>query len=82
MNWRRAGGARNKPVRCISCSPARTPPRPISYQPGLAPAKSGDLATAILDRLPYHCEVIAINGPSNRLKNRLAAVETEVSATG
>ncbi|MFD0474966.1 ATP-binding protein [Nonomuraea thailandensis] len=33
------------------------------------------LATAILDRLLHHCEVIAINGPSYRLKNRLAAVE-------
>ena len=40
------------------------------------------LATAILDRLLHHCEVIAINGPSYRLKNRLAAVETQVSATG
>lgn len=40
------------------------------------------LATAILDRLLHHCEVIAINGPSYRLKNRLAAVETEVAATG
>ncbi len=39
-------------------------------------------ATAILDRLLHHCEVIAINGPSYRLKNRLAAVETKVSATG
>ena len=40
------------------------------------------LATAILDRLLHHREVIAINGPSYRLKNRLAAVETQVSATG
>ncbi|WP_407642262.1 ATP-binding protein [Actinomadura formosensis] len=23
------------------------------------------LATAILDRLPHHCEVLAINGPSH-----------------
>lgn len=29
------------------------------------------LATAILDRLLHHCEVVAINGPSYRLKNRL-----------
>ena len=29
------------------------------------------LATAILDRLLHHCEVITINGPSYRLKNRL-----------
>ncbi|MFI7231877.1 IS21-like element helper ATPase IstB [Nonomuraea angiospora] len=40
------------------------------------------LATAILDRLLHHCEVIAINGPSYRLENRLAAVEAEVAATG
>ncbi|MFB7510779.1 IS21-like element helper ATPase IstB, partial [Streptomyces broussonetiae] len=33
------------------------------------------LATAILDRLLHHCEVIAINGPSYRLKNRLQAIE-------
>jgi DNA replication protein DnaC len=36
------------------------------------------LATAILDRLLHHCEVIAINGPSYRLKNRLAAVGAAV----
>jgi DNA replication protein DnaC len=30
------------------------------------------LATAILDRLLHHCHVIAINGPSYRLKNRAA----------
>ncbi|MEV4360921.1 ATP-binding protein [Nonomuraea sp. NPDC049625] len=29
------------------------------------------LATAILDRLLHHCDVISINGPSYRLKNRL-----------
>ena len=28
------------------------------------------LATAILDRLLHHCEVISINGPSYRLKDR------------
>jgi len=32
------------------------------------------LATAILDRLLHHCEVIAINGPSYRLKDRLSLV--------
>ena len=31
-------------------------------------------------RLLHHCEVIAINGPSYRLKNRLAAVETTVAS--
>lgn len=45
------------------------------------------LATAILDRLLHHCEVIAINGPSYRLKNRLsviedAAIEGDTAATG
>ena len=35
------------------------------------------LATAILDRLLHHCEVISINGPSYRLKNRLSAIERE-----
>jgi DNA replication protein DnaC len=30
------------------------------------------LATAILDRLLHHCQVIAINGPSYRLKDRAA----------
>jgi DNA replication protein DnaC len=39
------------------------------------------LATAILDRLLHHCDVIAINGPSYRLKNRLAAVTTDQPST-
>jgi DNA replication protein DnaC len=33
------------------------------------------LATAILDRLLHHCDVVPINGPSYRLKNRLTAVD-------
>jgi len=33
------------------------------------------LATAILDRLLHHCDVVAINGPSYRLKNRLTAID-------
>jgi DNA replication protein DnaC len=39
------------------------------------------LATAILDRLLHHCDVISINGPSYRLKNRLKAIarDTEVA---
>lgn len=32
------------------------------------------LATAILDRYLHHCEVIAINGPSYRLKDRADVV--------
>jgi DNA replication protein DnaC len=32
------------------------------------------LATAILDRLLHHCEVLSINGPSYRLKHRLATI--------
>jgi DNA replication protein DnaC len=34
------------------------------------------LATAILDRLLHHCEAIAINGPSYRIKNRLKAIDS------
>lgn len=34
------------------------------------------LATAILDRFLHHCEVIAINGPSSRLKDRADLVNT------
>ncbi|WP_129670220.1 IS21-like element helper ATPase IstB [Phytoactinopolyspora endophytica] len=33
------------------------------------------LATAILDRFLHHCDVITINGPSWRLKDRLANLE-------
>lgn len=32
------------------------------------------LATAILDRLLHHCDVLSINGPSYRLKDRIALV--------
>ena len=32
------------------------------------------LATAILDRLLHHCDVINIKGPSYRLKDRLTLV--------
>jgi DNA replication protein DnaC len=35
------------------------------------------LATAILDRLLHHCEVVPINGNSYRLKNRLQAIERD-----
>ncbi|MDD9375128.1 IS21-like element helper ATPase IstB [Streptomyces sp. ZAF1911] len=38
------------------------------------------LATAILDRLLHHCDVVSINGPSYRLKNRLAAIERDNAA--
>jgi hypothetical protein len=38
------------------------------------------LATAIPDRLLHHCDVISVNGPSCRLKNRLAAVERDGDA--
>jgi DNA replication protein DnaC len=37
------------------------------------------LATAILDRLLHHCEVVAINGNSYRLKNRLQAIERDTN---
>lgn len=32
------------------------------------------LATAVLDRLLHHCNVISVNGASYRLKDRLALV--------
>ncbi|MQY16919.1 IS21 family transposase ISChy4 [Streptomyces sp. RB5] len=35
------------------------------------------LATAILDRLLHHCEVVSINGNSYRLKNRLQTIERD-----
>ena len=35
------------------------------------------LATAILDRLLHHCEVVPFNGNSYRLKNRLQAIERD-----
>lgn len=35
------------------------------------------LATAILDRLLHHCEVVRINGPAYRLENRLTALDGE-----
>lgn len=35
------------------------------------------LATAILDRLLHHCEVVSIDGPSYRLKHRLTRLETD-----
>ncbi|WUN65670.1 ATP-binding protein [Streptomyces sp. NBC_00304] len=37
----------------------------------------GVLATAVLDRLLHHCDVISTNGPSYRLKNRLTAIERD-----
>lgn len=33
------------------------------------------LATAILDRLLHHCDVVSINGPSYRLKDRVSPIE-------
>lgn len=39
------------------------------------------LATAILDRLLHHCDVISINGPSWRLKDRLADNDQPTPAT-
>ncbi|MDL2082170.1 IS21-like element helper ATPase IstB [Streptomyces sp. GXMU-J15] len=37
------------------------------------------LATAILDRLLHHCDVVSINGPSYRPKHRLAAIERDTN---
>lgn len=36
------------------------------------------LATAIIVRLLHHCEVISINGPGYRPKNRLKAIERDI----
>lgn len=49
--------------------------RALDDGPGMA-----DAATAILDRLLRHCDVISINGPSYRLKNRLAAIARDTDA--
>ncbi|AYV25170.1 transposase [Streptomyces sp. ADI95-16] len=38
------------------------------------------LASAILDRLLHHCDVVSINGPNYRLKNRITAIERDNSA--
>ena len=37
------------------------------------------LATAILDRLLHHCDVISINGPSYRLKDRMSLTNTNTA---
>ena len=39
------------------------------------------LATALLDRLLHHAEVMAINGKSYRMKDRLAAAPTKGGTT-
>jgi DNA replication protein DnaC len=36
------------------------------------------LATALLDRLLYHCEIINLTGKSYRLKNRKPIFESEI----
>ncbi|MCQ1582609.1 ATP-binding protein [Streptomyces parvus] len=33
--------------------------------------------SAIFDRLLHHCDVVSVNGPSHRLKNRVAAIESD-----
>ncbi|MGW6685064.1 ATP-binding protein [Streptomyces sp. NPDC054961] len=35
------------------------------------------LATAVLGRLPHHCDVISVNGSCYRLKNRPKAIERD-----
>ncbi|MFY1636777.1 ATP-binding protein [Solwaraspora sp. WMMB335] len=32
-----------------------------------------------LDRFLHHCDVVAINGPSYRLKNRLTAIDGQAN---
>ncbi|WTX74985.1 ATP-binding protein [Streptomyces sp. NBC_00647] len=36
-----------------------------------------EVSPSILDRRLHHCDVVPINGPSYRLKNRLTAIEGE-----
>ncbi len=40
------------------------------------------LATALLDRLLHHAEVLTINGKSYRMKDRVAATPTKGDSTG
>ena len=39
------------------------------------------LATAILDRLLHQCDVVPINGPSYRLKDRMTLTTTTPAVT-
>ena len=39
------------------------------------------LATALLDRLLHHAEVVAINGQSYRMKDRLQVLQAPVEST-
>ncbi|GAA3380732.1 hypothetical protein GCM10020367_69190 [Streptomyces sannanensis] len=55
------------PARAGRRSQIRTSERVASP----APPQTG------LDRLLHHCDVISINGPSYRLKNRLKAIERD-----
>lgn len=50
----------------------------IANEVGCPPERAAP--TCIRSRPPRSCEVIAINGPTYRLKNRLATVGTEVAA--
>jgi hypothetical protein len=55
---------------------------------GFVPNLDDVVAAAMIDRLVHHCEVIAINGPSYRLKDRdlgrvpAAATKEPMTATG
>ena len=69
------GGARGEQA---GLDPVRVRvPTPLAEQ--VPQLRLGDLLARresdILDRLLHHCEAISINGPSYRLKNRLAALE-------
>ncbi len=62
-------------------------PGPLAVPGGVGESERGPglrdevLATAILDRLLHHCEVVSVNGPGYRLKNRFAAVNRDSGTT-
>ena len=56
------------PEAAAAFGPNERMPLPVEWG-----AVLGDdiLATAMLDKLLHHCEVLPINGPSYRLRNRM-----------
>jgi hypothetical protein len=69
----------NPSTRGFTCLSPQLPLQPNRLERAQWGQVFGDevLATAILDRLLHHCDMISINGPSYRLKNRLAAIEQD-----
>jgi len=67
-NARGRARARGEPGR------AEAELHPYVLIPLLSTVAAAILATAILDGLLHHCDVININGPSYRLKDRLTLI--------